>query len=71
MKFTMKVAAVFMAPLIGFCWVYALGEMAMYLWEWSLPTALFVAASVTMIQIMFVSFAFDAGFIKKNPGEKE
>jgi hypothetical protein len=71
MKFTMKVAAMFMAPLIMFCWVYALGRMAIYLWEWPPTSAFFAAAIVTAVQILFVFFAFDAGFIKKELGEKE
>jgi hypothetical protein len=71
MKVSMKVAAAFMAPLIGFCWIYELSRMAVYLWEWPLTTANLVAATVTAMQILFVFFAFDAGFIKKNPGEKE
>lgn len=71
MKFTLQIAAAFMAPLMMFCWVYALGRMAIFLWEWPPATALFVAATVTAVQILFVFFAFDAGFIKKELGEKE
>ena len=71
MKFAMKVAVAFMAPIIVFCWIHALSRVAVYLWESPLTTAHFVAATITAVQILFVFFSFDAGFIKKEPGEKE
>ena len=67
----MKVAAAFMSPLIVFCWIYALSRMGMYLWEWPPTTAFLVAATLTAVQIIFVFFAFDAGFLKKEQGEEE
>ena len=71
MKFSMKVAAAFMFPLMGVCWIYVLSRMGMYLWEWPPTTAFLVAATLTAVQIIFVFFALDAGFLKKEPGEKE
>lgn len=71
MKFAMQVAAAFMAPLMMFCWIYALARMAMHLWELMPATAFFVAAVVTLVQILFVFAAGEAGLINDKPGEKE
>lgn len=71
MKFAMKVAAAFMAPLIMICWVYALARMAMHLWELTHTLAFFAAAVVTIMQILFVFAADAAGLINEEPGEKE
>lgn len=62
MKVSMKVAAVFMAPLIGFCWVYALARMAMHLWELTHTIAFFAAAIMVLMQMMLVYGAGEAGF---------
>lgn len=71
MRFSMQIAVAFMAPLMLFSWVYALGKMAMYLWDCP-PGAAFLAAAVIMImQILFVFAADAAGLINEEPGEKE
>jgi len=71
MKFTMQIAAAFMAPLMLFCWIYALARMAMNLWELPHAIAFFAAVVVTIMQILFVFAADAAGLINDKPGEKE
>jgi hypothetical protein len=70
MKFALQIAAAFMAPLMMFCWVYALGRMAMNLWELPPTIAFFAAVVVTIMQILFVFAADAAGLINERPGEK-
>ena len=71
MKFAFQIAAAFMAPLMMFCWVYALGRMAIYFWEWPPATAFFAAAIVMIMQILFVFAADAAGLINEGRGEKK
>lgn len=71
MKFAMQVAVAFMAPLMMFCWIYALARMAMHLWELTHAIAFFAAVIVTIMQILFVFAADAAGLINDKPGEKE
>lgn len=71
MKFTMKVAAAFMAPLVMFCWIYALARMAMYLWELPDATAFFAAAIVVVMQILIVFAADEAGFFNDKSEENK
>jgi hypothetical protein len=71
MKIAMQIAAVFMFPLMIFFWAYALGRMAIYLWDCLPATAFVFAAIVTVIQFLFVYSAIESGLISDEPGEKE
>jgi hypothetical protein len=71
MKFAFQIAAAFMAPLMMFCWIYALARMAMNLWELPHAIAFFAAVVVTIMQILFVFAADAAGLINEGRGEKK